>query len=100
MRVLLCGTKSDLTSKRAVSKEEGKELADSLNLPFIETSAKAGVAVDQCFEEMSKAIRKQRDASPQREQISRAGVLHAGEFGQGPVSDSGWTDCFRVFGLA
>ena len=37
---LLVGNKSDLVSTRVVSQAEGRALANSLQIPFIETSAK------------------------------------------------------------
>lgn len=46
---LLVGTKCDLTTNRAVSYDEAKFLADRLGVPFIETSAKTGVNVEQAF---------------------------------------------------
>jgi Ras-related protein Rab-1A len=46
---LLVGNKSDLESKRQVTYEEGKELADSLNIKFIEASAKANTNVESAF---------------------------------------------------
>ncbi|KYK67979.1 putative small GTP binding protein rab1a, partial [Toxoplasma gondii TgCatPRC2] len=44
---LLVGNKCDLTSKRTVTYEEGKEFADSCNMRFIETSAKNAHNVEQ-----------------------------------------------------
>jgi len=46
---LLVGTKSDLSLERAVSYDEGKELAESLVIPFIETSAKNADNVEAAF---------------------------------------------------
>ena len=43
---LLVGNKADLEGKRQVTFEEGKELADSLGIKFIEASAKANTNVD------------------------------------------------------
>ncbi|KAI6655969.1 hypothetical protein LOD99_1703 [Oopsacas minuta] len=43
------GNKCDLESKRAVESSTGKEFADSLNIPFIETSAKENINVEQAF---------------------------------------------------
>ncbi|KAJ5070002.1 ras-like protein [Anaeramoeba ignava] len=48
---ILIGNKSDLTMKRAISIEEGKELANKLNCKFIETSAKTGENIQQLFYE-------------------------------------------------
>ncbi|KAJ5069998.1 ras gtpase [Anaeramoeba ignava] len=49
---VLIGNKSDLTMKRAISIEEGKELANKLNCKFIETSAKNGENINQLFYEI------------------------------------------------
>lgn len=42
---LLVGNKSDLEANRQVKAEEGKSLAESLGIKFLETSAKDAVNV-------------------------------------------------------
>merc|ERR1712196_231541 len=59
---LLVGNKCDLSSKKVVSFDEAKELADSLGITFMETSAKNAHNVEQAFQTMAKDI-KQRVAS-------------------------------------
>ena len=54
---LLIGNKCDIDSKKAVSTEEGKELADSLGIPFMETSAKTSANVEQSFLRMAAEIK-------------------------------------------
>jgi len=55
--VALVGMKSDLESKRAVSTEEGEQLANSFGFRlFFETSAKQNVKVDVMFYELARAI--------------------------------------------
>lgn len=54
---LLVGNKSDMDSRRAVSYEEGKELADSMGINFIETSAKASTNVENSFLRMAGEIK-------------------------------------------
>ncbi|XP_062584325.1 circularly permutated Ras protein 1-like isoform X2 [Saccostrea cucullata] len=49
---ILCGNKSDLEQEREVSFEEGKKLAESLGIPFLETSAKTGSLVKEAFENL------------------------------------------------
>ncbi|KAH1084475.1 hypothetical protein J1N35_024236 [Gossypium stocksii] len=53
---ILVGNKVDLESKRAVSKEEGIELAKELGCMFIECSAKTRQNVQQCFEDLALKI--------------------------------------------
>eukprot|EP01103_Thecamoeba_quadrilineata_P003553 TRINITY_DN13316_c0_g1_i1.p1 TRINITY_DN13316_c0_g1~~TRINITY_DN13316_c0_g1_i1.p1 ORF type:complete len:209 (+),score=29.80 TRINITY_DN13316_c0_g1_i1:31-657(+) len=49
---LLIGNKSDLESERVVSSTTGKELANNLQIPFLETSAKTAANVEQAFIDM------------------------------------------------
>lgn len=52
---ILVGNKSDLINKRIVN--EGKSYADSLNIPYIETSAKNADNIDSLFYGISKQIK-------------------------------------------
>ncbi|KAJ3323762.1 GTP-binding protein of the rab [Blyttiomyces sp. JEL0837] len=54
---LLVGNKSDLTSKKVVEYDAAKELADQLQIPFLETSAKNSSNVEQAFLTMAKQIK-------------------------------------------
>jgi len=56
---MLVGNKCDLEEQRAIPTSKGKELADSLQIPFLETSAKNIVRVDEAFLTLIKAIRDQ-----------------------------------------
>ena len=51
------GNKSDLESERQVKMEEGKALADSLGIKFLETSAKDSVNIEQIFTTLSNDIK-------------------------------------------
>jgi Ras-related protein Rab-1A len=53
---LLVGNKSDLTSQREVSTEEGKALSQRLKTDFIETSAKTSANVKEAFFMMAKSM--------------------------------------------
>ena len=53
---ILVGNKSDLIDKRQVSKEKGKQLADSYGIPFIETSAKSNENIERLFVDSTKAF--------------------------------------------
>lgn len=61
---LLVGNKSDLASKKVVSYDEAKELADSLGIAFLETSAKNAHNVEQSFHTMASHIKKRVAAQP------------------------------------
>lgn len=46
---ILIGNKSDWTDKRAVTEEQGRELANELGIKFMETSAKINEGVEEAF---------------------------------------------------
>lgn len=46
---ILIGNKSDWSDKRAVTEEQGRELADELGIKFMETSAKVNDGVEEAF---------------------------------------------------
>lgn len=54
---LLVGNKCDLTAKKAVEYSKAKEYADSLSIPFLETSAKNSTNVEQAFMTMAAEIK-------------------------------------------
>ena len=53
---ILVGNKCDLVETRQVSKEKGKQLADSYGIPFIETSAKNNENIEKLFVDSAKAF--------------------------------------------
>uniref|UniRef100_A0AAY5K479 ZRAB1B, member RAS oncogene family a n=1 Tax=Esox lucius TaxID=8010 RepID=A0AAY5K479_ESOLU len=55
---LLVGNKCDLTTKKVVDYTTAKEFADSLAIPFLETSAKNATNVEQAFMTMAAEIKK------------------------------------------
>ena len=58
---LLIGNKSDLSDKRVVDYITAKQYADSVNMPFIETSAKCAANVEQAFVIMASQLKSQFD---------------------------------------
>lgn len=54
--VILVGNKCDLTERRKVSTEDGREFAEKEHLLFIETSALEGFNVNRMFEDMAQNI--------------------------------------------
>ncbi|RMX76718.1 hypothetical protein D0869_10470 [Hortaea werneckii] len=55
---LLVGNKSDMTDKKVVEYQVAKEFADSLGIPFLETSAKNASNVEQAFLTMARQIKE------------------------------------------
>lgn len=58
MPVFLVGSKCDLVSERKVSTEDAKELADQLNIPFLEVSSKDGTNVEEIFSKVAVRIQE------------------------------------------
>ena len=54
---ILVGNKSDLENKRAVSFEEGQEMANHYSVRFLETSAKECKNVESAFTTMTREIK-------------------------------------------
>lgn len=78
VNTLLVGNKSDLTTKKVVSFEAAKEFADSVNMEFLETSAKNATNVEKAFMAMAQQIKKRMAAQPL---ASGTGT------GPGPITD-------------
>jgi len=57
--MVIVGNKLDLDAERVVSQQEGKELAASFGCPWMETSAKARIRVEEAFFELVREIRKE-----------------------------------------
>ena len=75
---LLVGNKSDLASKRVVSYEQAKEFADSLNIEFLETSAKNNTNVEDAFLKMSAEIKAHQSHEGPRGGGMAAGGITSG----------------------
>jgi len=60
---LLVGNKVDLVSGRVVDKNVATEFAESMNIPYIETSAKNASGVEEAFMMMARAIKDRLAAS-------------------------------------
>lgn len=59
--ILLIGNKCDLTTRREVSYEQGKEFADRNKMLFMESSAKNRTNIDEIFIEITKVLLKRID---------------------------------------
>lgn len=58
---LLIGNKSDLTQKRVVEQRVAQEFAQSMEIPYIETSAKDSVNIDNAFIKMVEEIGNKKE---------------------------------------
>ena len=54
--MFLVGNKSDLVDERKVTYEEAKQYADEHELPYIETSAKEGININELFDSSIKSF--------------------------------------------
>jgi len=86
---LLVGNKADLTSKRAVTFDQGKEFADSLGIEFLETSAKNATNVEKAFMTMAAQIKSRMKAQPINNNPTKATKLS----NSASVSNSGGSCC-------
>jgi small GTP-binding protein len=86
---LLVGNKCDLTPKRVVEYQTAKEYADSLGIPFLETSAKSSTNVEQAFMTMAAEIKSR--VGPQ--QMSSADKTPRITAGSTPVKSSSGGCC-------
>uniref|UniRef100_A0A6B2LGR5 Uncharacterized protein n=1 Tax=Arcella intermedia TaxID=1963864 RepID=A0A6B2LGR5_9EUKA len=55
---VLCGNKSDLEGERVVRDEEAEELARGWGCPFVRTSAKTGMNVEEMFVVVCREMKK------------------------------------------
>jgi len=69
--LVICGNKCDLESERQVSKAEGQELAKNFESPFLETSAKARINVEESFFELVREIRKQTNGNKVQKKVAK-----------------------------
>lgn len=53
---LLIGNKCDLESKREIETEEGRQLAETLGMDFLETSAKETTRIEDAFLKMTREV--------------------------------------------
>lgn len=69
VKQILIGNKCDIPeNKRVIEEERGRELARELDMPFLETSAKEGVNVDEAFEVVAKLI-MERDKQKENKNV-------------------------------
>jgi hypothetical protein len=69
MPLILIGNKSDKEAEREVSISDGKRLATGLRCPFLETSAKLSINVEEAFIELTRQIQFARGEVQERSRI-------------------------------
>ncbi len=60
--ILLVGNKCDVDARRKVTHAEGIDLAKHYKVPFIETSAKSGLNVEETFMLISREVHTKQQA--------------------------------------
>lgn len=88
---ILIGNKCDWEEKRAVSTEQGQQLADELGIPFLEVSAKNNINIEKAFYSLASDIKKGMDTS-KTEQSGSQGVS-IDQQGSGLNGNSGGKCC-------
>jgi len=72
--MILTGNKCDLDGQREVPTSQGKDLADSFGIPFLESSAKARINVEAAFYSLVREIKKSKRAqAPAGKQKKKGG---------------------------
>lgn len=82
----MVGNKSDLIQKKTVEYQAAKDFADSLTIPFLETSAKNATNVEQAFLTMAKQIKDRMGANSVAGGPQKVGVKVGGGASVAPVN--------------
>ena len=82
---MLVGNKCDLTSKKVVQTDDAKAYAETLGIPFLETSAKDSTNVEQAFITMAAEIKARMAQAPAK--AGGASTIQVGLASQGRGRD-------------
>lgn len=66
---ILVGNKCDLEMERTVSAEEGKIMAEGYGIPFIETSAKESININEVFIQIGRLIAQREPNLPKGQNV-------------------------------
>ena len=75
----LVGNKSDLEDQRQVSYEEAKQYAEEHDLPYIETSAKNGININELFDSSIKTFLSKSNTFRGEKNIKLSQTTNSGE---------------------
>ena len=64
--IYIAGNKVDMEDERKVDRDDGEKLAEELGFPFVETSAKNGININETFEDLVERIDKVYGNTPQK----------------------------------
>ena len=64
--IYIAGNKVDMEDERKVDRDDGEKLAEELGFPFVETSAKNGININETFEYLVERIDKVYGNVPQK----------------------------------
>ena len=70
VKKILIGNKSDFDTRRQVEYSEAKELADSMNMTYIETSAKTALNVEKSFYDLASMLQNNMVVSNNKTDIN------------------------------
>eukprot|EP01119_Soliformovum_irregulare_P025842 TRINITY_DN966_c0_g1_i1.p1 TRINITY_DN966_c0_g1~~TRINITY_DN966_c0_g1_i1.p1 ORF type:complete len:183 (-),score=30.90 TRINITY_DN966_c0_g1_i1:78-626(-) len=73
--IVLVGNKTDLEGQRQIQTQQGQEMARNFGCPFLETSAKKRINVDECFYTLVREIWKQSGTQKEKPKKKRCIVL-------------------------
>eukprot|EP00753_Platysulcus_tardus_P022500 PLAT9714.1.p1 GENE.PLAT9714.1~~PLAT9714.1.p1 ORF type:complete len:244 (+),score=32.17 PLAT9714.1:835-1566(+) len=79
---MLVGTRIDDVKRRQVSSSCGRQFADSIGIPFFETSAKDNTNVEEAFTAMIRLMLKQKKMQQKIEQLSLIAAEERSVFGR------------------
>lgn len=91
---LLVGNKCDLTTKKVVDYTAAKEYADSLHIPFLETSAKNANNVEQAFVTMAAEIKNRVGSGSTQNDSQKSNIrIQSAPLKQGGAGAGGGGGC-------
>lgn len=97
---ILIGNKSDWVDKKAVTEEQGRELANEFGIKFMETSAKVNEGVEEAFFTLARSVRLElADILPTEAFVSRdikTRLIDSQADGAGPQGTSTTDSSVRV----